>query len=410
MRRDSLARLLADGFALATSLVTATLTAHALGLDGKGYYATVTLLATLFVVAFEFGIGDALVVLVGLGKARLADAARATMQATLWFALAATIAFLVTATMLFAPLNSGDAVVLGLAGALVAVGVWYSTLVSLLMAVQQIVILAAVSAVGSAVTAGVMVLLAIAYELDVQGAVVASLCGVAAASVLTLLKARAAGIALNPRHVPGYLGPAMRLGTGFQLPSLLVVAAARLDLLLVFKLGGAAAAGLYSVALTIGALVVSIPTAIAYAAFPRVSKLEEAQARAFVGRVFRNGMLGALVTALGLAAVTPIALPWVFGERFSPAVMPTLILLAAGVPWSGQWLLARCESARGATAMLTWSFGVGFVVMLGLDFALIPAYGESGAACAALASSCVGLSVAAVLHFKAHRPQRTPTV
>ena len=56
MRRDSLERLLADGFALATSLVTATLTAHALGLDGKGYYATVTLLATLFVAAFEFGI------------------------------------------------------------------------------------------------------------------------------------------------------------------------------------------------------------------------------------------------------------------------------------------------------------------------------------------------------------------
>jgi O-antigen/teichoic acid export membrane protein len=408
MRRDSSARLLADGFALATSLVTATLTAHALGPDGKGYYATVTLLATLFLVTFEVGIGDALVVLVGLGKARLHDAAGATMQATLWLALSGTIAFLVTSALLFAPVDGGDAVVLALAGALVAVGVWYSTLVSLLLSVQCIVILAVVSAIGSALTAAVMVVLAIGFELNVQGAMAASLCGASAAAVVAVLNARASGIALTPRHVPGYLPRATRLGVGFQLPNLLVVAAARLDLLLVFKLSGAAAAGRYSVALTIGALVVSIPTAVAYAAFPRVSKMSEMQARAFVSRVFRNGMAGALLTALLLAAATPIALPWVFGERFGTAVTPTLILLLSAVPWSGQWLLARCASARGATAMLAWSFGIGFVVMIGLDVILIPTHGETGAASAALASSSVGLLVVAVMHLRARRPLRTP--
>lgn len=409
MRRDSFARLLADGFALATSLVTATLTAHALGPDGKGYYASLMLLATLFVVASEFGIGDALVVLVGQGKAKLADAARATMHATLWLALAGTALFLGTAAAVFAPVRDGDVLVLGLSGALVAVGIWYSTLVSVLLAVQRIIVLAAASAVVSAVTAAVMVALALVYELDLQGAVVASLCGVAAGSVVTLLKARSAGIACAPRRVPGYLAPALRLGVGFQLPSLLVVAAARLDLLLVFTLAGATAAGRYSVALTIGALVVSIPTAIAYAAFPRVSKLDEAEARAFTGRVLRHGMLGALLTALALAAVTPLVVPWVFGEPFRDAVTPTLILLAAGVPWSGQWLLARCASARGTTAMLNWSFGLGFVVMLALDIALIPPYGETGAAVAALVSSCAGLLVAAVMHRGARRPSRTPS-
>ena len=409
MRRDSLARLLADGFALATSLVTATLTAHALGPDGKGYYATLMLLATLFVVASEFGIGDALVVLVGQGKAKLADAARATVHATRWLALAGTGVFLATAAAVFAPVRGGDVLVLALSGALVVAGVWYSTLVSLLLAVQRIVVLAAASAIVSAVTAGAMVLLAVAYELGLQGAVVASLCGVAAGAVVTLVQARKAGIACAPRRVPGYLAPALRLGVGFQLPSLLVVAAARLDLLLVFTLAGTAAAGRYSVALTIGALVVSIPTAIAYAAFPRVSKLEEAQARVFVARVFRHGMLGALLTALGLAALTPIVVPGVFGEPFRSAITPTLILLAAGVPWSGQWLLARCASARGATAMLNWSFGIGFGVMLGLDLVLIPPHGETGAAVASLVSSCVGLIVAAVMHRAARTAPRTPS-
>lgn len=409
MRRDSVARLGADGFALAAALVTATLTARGLGPAGKGYYSSVTLLATLFVVAFEVGIGDAMVVLVGLGKATLRRAAQATMRATIYLAAVGTVAFAGVAALLFAPVSSGDVLVFALGGALVAIGVFYSTLVSFLLAIQRVAAVAAASAIGSAVTVAAMALLAAAFELDVQGALAASVCGVAVAAAVTLHKARSAGIPVRPGSPRGYLGEAFRMGLGFQVPSLLTVAAARLDLLLVFKLSGAAAAGRYSVALTVGALVVLIPTAVAYAAFPRISKMDDAQARVFVSRVLRSGMLGALATAAVLAAVAPVALPWVFGEGFRGAVTPTLMLLLAGLPWSAQWLLARSASARGATGMLVASFSVGVAVMLGLDVILIPAHDEAGAAAAAIASSCAGLAVAVAMHLRMRRQPHRPS-
>jgi O-antigen/teichoic acid export membrane protein len=408
MRRDSIARLAADGFALATSIVTASLTAHALGPAGKGYFSTLTLLATLFVVAFEVGIGDAMIVLVGQGRAKLRQAARATMQATLGLAAGATIAFLAVAALVFGPIEGDEVVVLALGAALVAVGVWYSTLASFLLSVQRVALVAGLAALGAAATTVVFVALAIGSRLDLQGAVAAGLAGTAVGALGSVVAARRAGIALRPGRERGYIGEALRLGVGFQVPSLLVVAASRLDLLLVYALGGDAAAGTYSVALTIGALVVSIPTAVAYAAFPRLSRMDDAQARALTAKVLRHGMLGALASAVVLAALTPVAVPFVFGERFEPAVEPTLVLLLAALPWSAQWLLARCASARGATRMLVVSFGVGFALMIGLDIVLIPDHGDLGAAVAALASATVGAAVAGVMHAAARRRRHTP--
>jgi len=407
MRRDTAARLAADVFALAASLLTATLTAQALGPAGKGYLATLTLLVSLLVVVFEVGIGDALIVLVGLGRAQLAEAVRATVQATLWLALVATIAFTAVAVVVLGPVASADRPALALGASLVAVGVCYSTLVSVLLAIQRVALVAAVSALGAATTAAVMLVMAIGFELDVEAAILASLCGAGFAAAACVIKLRAAQIAIRPRRAPGYLPGALRLGLAFQLPNLLIVAAARLDLLLVFEIGGAEAAGRYSVALTIGALVALVPTAVAYAAFARIANMAEPEARAFTGRVLRGGVLGSLISALVLAAVVPVLVPWVFGESFRPAVGPTLILLAGGTLGSGQLLLARLTSARGEPMILIASFALSFIVMIGLDLVLIEAHGESGAAVAALISSFVGLCVAAALYR--WRPTRGST-
>lgn len=407
MRRDTLARLASDAFVLFASLLTATLTAHALGPAGKGFYASLTLLVTLFVVIFEAGIGDALVVLVGLGRTRIQEAARATMTATLGLAVLGTVLFLAVGALLLDPGRGADRLALTIGGVMVGIGVCYSTLVSFLLAAQRVVVVAAVAAIGSAVTAATMGLVAAFGELHIEGAVLASLCGAAIAMAATVFKVQAAGVGIRPGRAPGYLPGAFRLGVGFQIPSLLVIAAARLDLLLVFELEGAAAAGRYSVALSVGALVALIPTAVAFAAFPRVSTLGDAEGRAFSGRVVRAGMAGAVGTALALAAVTPVALPWAFGQSFGPAVGPALILLAGGTLFSGQLLLARLASARGAPQMLVASFTASFVVMIALDLALIPAHGETGAAVAALASSCAGLGVALALHRRAPAGART---
>ncbi len=73
---------------------------------------------------------------------------------------------------------------------------------------------------------------------------------------------------------------ALAYGVPAESGVLLTQAAARLDLLLVFAFSGSAAAGVYSVALTIGALVNLAPSAIAFAAFPRLAQQQQGQAAA----------------------------------------------------------------------------------------------------------------------------------
>jgi O-antigen/teichoic acid export membrane protein len=389
LARDSGARLAADAFALVASLVTATVTARALGPAGKGYYASLTLLATVLVAVCDVGIGDALIVLTGRGRASLTDAVSSTVRALLVLVPAGAVAFLLAGALLFDAGGADDRLTLLLGAALVATGICYSTLVSVPLAMQRVMTASGLSALAAGAAAAAALVLVAALGLGVEGAVLAALVGTAAALAATLAGLRAGRVSLRPRRARGYLGQAVRLGVPFQLSNLLVVAAARLDLLLVFKLSGAAAAGRYSVALTVGALVSAVPTALAYAAFPRLPRL------------LRTGVGAALAAAAVLAAVTPIVVPALFGQSFAAAVTPALVLLAAGVLYSAQWLLARAWSARGAPQALFVSFAASFVVMVALDFALIPGRGATGAALAALAASAAGAAVVGAYHWRA---------
>ncbi|HEX8771317.1 MAG TPA: hypothetical protein VF711_11175, partial [Acidimicrobiales bacterium] len=168
-----------------------------------------------------------------------------------------------------------------------------------------------------------------------------------------------------------------------------------LDLLFVYRIRGSSAAGQYSIALTIGMLVGTIPLALAYASFPRLANLDEVSARALTARVFRLGMMVVVMTAAALAVSTPFGVPLLFGSAYEGAVAPSLVLIAGGVLWSAQWLLARASAARGSPAALCASFATSAAVMLGLDLVLIEPYGGMGAAMAAVAGAAAGAALAA---------------
>jgi O-antigen/teichoic acid export membrane protein len=94
----------------------------------------------------------------------------------------------------------------------------------------------------------------------------------------------------------------------------------------------------------------------------------------------------------------PFILPALFGSGFSHAVGMSLILLPAGILHGLQWVTCRLWAARGRGTLLAVSFGTTLVVMIGLDFVLVPAEGGLGAAIASLISSAVGVAVAVAGH------------
>jgi O-antigen/teichoic acid export membrane protein len=293
----------------------------------------------------------------------------------------------------------GAAVAFG--SVLVLLNICYSTIVSFLVARERIVAVAALSiaSTGSATVALWFTLAVLGGGVD--GAIFAALIGAVIGLAGTVVVLRSASVSLRPALVRDYLPAALRLGVALQVSNLLVLLTARLDLILVFRLGGATEAGGYSVALTIGALVGSAPIAVSYASFPRLATLDHEQARLLGLQVFRVGMSAAISAGAVLAAVSPFLIPLAFGPAYSPAIIPTLILVPGGILWSGQWLLCRAAAARGVPRPLLVSFASSLGAMLALDLVLIGPFGGVGAAVAATLASALGLLIALSYHRKA---------
>ncbi|MGH9265390.1 MAG: oligosaccharide flippase family protein [Acidimicrobiales bacterium] len=394
LKQNSMARLVADLLGVAFALVAATVAARLLGPAGKGYYSSLLLLAGLMIQIFGAGLGEAAIVLAGRGKASLATAVSGTMFALVPLSVGAGLVFWVVATAALesADPERGTAVVLG--SLLVVLNTCYTTIVAFLVARERMVAVAALSVLATgAGTVALWFLLAVRGD-GMGAAILASVLGAVLGLGGTVVVLHRAGIGLRPRFTRSYLPEAFRLGVALQVSNLLVLLTARLDLLLVYRLGDAAEAGGYSVALTIGALVGSAPIAVSYASFPRLAVLGEEEAAALTRQVVRVGMASAVFVGALLAAASPVVIPLAFGSEYSPAIVPTLILVPAGILWSGQWLLCRAAAARGVPRPLLVSFATSFLAMLVLDLLLIGPLGAEGAALAAAVSPALGLAIA----------------
>jgi O-antigen/teichoic acid export membrane protein len=238
-------------------------------------------------------------------------------------------------------------------------------------------------------------------HLQTAGAMVASGLGCIAILLPLLVALKREGISLRPAWNSEYLRAAARFGSAVQLANLLVQMTGRLDLILVYRIAGSAAAGRYSVALTLGTLVGSIPMAIAFTSFPRLPKLPEAEARLLIASLFRVGVAASIMTSLVLAVASPFLIPLMFGAAYSDAVFPSLLLFPAGILWSGQWILCRANASRGAPRSLFVSFSLSFLIMIVLDLVLIESFGINGAATASFISSAAGFAVAVGYRIRA---------
>jgi O-antigen/teichoic acid export membrane protein len=229
----------------------------------------------------------------------------------------------------------------------------------------------------------------------------ASCLGCAAILLPLLVALSRDNVSLKPTWDGDYLRAAVRFGAVVQLANLLVQMTGRLDLILVYRIAGSAPAGRYSVALTLGALVGSIPMAIAFASFPRLPKVSDEEAPHLIAGLFRIGVAASIFCTLVLGILSPLLLPAVFGAAYRGAVVPSLLLLPGGILWSGQWILCRAVAARGTPRPLFVSFTCSFVVMVLLDLVLIGPFGINGAAFASLVSSAAGFVTAVVYYLKA---------
>lgn len=390
LARSSSARLAADFSTLVIGVVVGVVTARWLGPAGRGVLAALTLLSGLCVAIASMGLTDAAVVMVGQRRVSVLAALSANIGLVLLSGATAGAACFIVAALQIQPDSTSVWLAVAVASLTVPIAGLQNMISGGLMLTERIVQASGVIGAMAVVTLFATCILVIPLSMGIVGAALALMLGAIAGTVFAW-RFLPLDPGLRPRWLPSYLGPALRYGVKLQGSQLLTLLAGRLDLLIVFSLLGEAAAGRYSISLTVASIVGLPLFALSYAIFPRVAYVPAEEARRLTLLVWRRGLIATLVVAGALAGFCPLGIPLLFGDEFSPAVTPALILLVGSVIGTGQWTLARPVGARGRPNLLVVSYGISLVTMVGLDFALIPMLGLPGAALASAASNLLGL-------------------
>jgi O-antigen/teichoic acid export membrane protein len=144
--------------------------------------------------------------------------------------------------------------------------------------------------------------------------------------------------------------------------------------------------GLYALGVVISEGLWQIPQATALALFPRTARTSGEHASGFTCLIMRHVFMISCFSAGMLALVSPIVVPALFGERFSPSVRVIWWILPGTIALSMGKVAASHLSARHKTGRNSLFGGIALVVTLGLDVLLIPRIGIAGAAIASSAS------------------------
>ena len=280
------------------------------------------------------------------------------------------------------------------AGVLAAATIAYEIAGALLLGLEHRRAYVLADVLRSVATLGLTLVLLALVVRTASGYVLATGLGVAVPAAVALLVVRRSVGTLRPRFDRAFSRSALRLGLAGQLGNVLTFLNLRLDLLLVPALLRLDLAGVYFVATRVAEVVGQASTAASSMLFPHVAAQADRSDTATTERTSRLTLLATFALAAVLALVSPLVLGLVFGPSYAWGTSALLLLLAGMVPLALARILSADLKGRGRPGLVSVGSGIGAVLTVGCDLALIPAYGIEGAA---LASVVAYAGTAAVL-------------
>jgi O-antigen/teichoic acid export membrane protein len=383
---------------LILATVTAPIIARHLGPVGRGHLAAILVPLTIAPVILGLGLGHFIT----------REVARGTPRNVLLGSLGApllVVGLLVAAVS--SPLatvilgeSSGDRHNLLRIGFLVVgVGLLADLLLSMIWGAQDWRRLTWIRLSSPLAYAAGVVILALTDSLTVTSLMLATWAGAALSVILA--------VAGNRRAFPAKFDPRVtRTGLAFGAQTWLGAISAlgnhRLDQFVMIRLVSPRELGLYAVAVTVASIPGFLISAVGTFLHARVAAGEADAGWASI-------RLTVATTALmlaGIAAVSPVVIPFVFGEQFSDAV-PLVWILALGiVPLGLGTMLYAVLVARGVPIASTFGeVGALLVTIAGL-LLLLPSLGATGAAIVSVAA--YGVNAAVLMWFVRRRLGTNP--
>jgi O-antigen/teichoic acid export membrane protein len=391
--------------AIATSIVVA----RALGPSGKGVYELAMATATLLGIILGFSLSSGVTYVVARGKAKLGALA---LQLT-WFAL--LVGLLAIAILLalrrtnfagtFLPAEMQDWGIVAISLLLIFTemsGYWRSMLIGCQEIIQAnwrefisrvavlLFMLAAIgvlAALGHRASAAALVWIIIAVNLLKGPLFLHALRPFFRKSNVNQLE-----LAENHGWRASVKASGMSEVIRFAIPSYLSNLTQflnyRLDVFLVSFFAGAAAVGLYTLAVTLAQSIWLFSNAAAMVLLPRIASLQEAKMEnaAQTARITRLALWLSAMAALLLALVAEFLLTRIYGEAFRGSLAPLMWLLPGVVIFSATNVIASYLAGIGKPRLNWFASLAGLFVTVTLNLLLIPRLNIVGAAISSTAS------------------------
>ncbi len=185
------------------------------------------------------------------------------------------------------------------------------------------------------------------------------------------------------------LAPLLRRSIPFWGSSAAEAAANRIDQVLALPLMGSGAAGLYSVAVSLGSLPIAFGHALTGSYFSSITRSPNTGVDSPTASLLRESfVVGVVCTVLGFGAV-PLFIPLLFGEDFSGSVTPGLLLFAAAPFSLFVFAATQVLGARGRGRRMTILQLIYLAVVTTLFVGLSVSLGVVGAALACTIAALV---------------------
>ena len=376
------------------------LVARTLGTEGQGAYSAVLTFTTLWGTSFLLGIDAAHTYMLAGKRYSLAETVRHSCIWSVVLGVAATPLYL-----WISPWLAGDGAdafrsVLTLSALCVPLVVVKYLMLSAFLGEGRIEQFNILQVVSNLALLALIVVVIVFFPGGIRAAVWAYVGSLAVFVILggfwiarRLRETGAGTAAWNPEMARRTLA----YGLKGHLGTLVSAATYRLDQLLVTKMLGLEAQGLYSIAVILSEKLSHVPSSINLVLFPRVSASTAEEANRLTPTACRLTLFGVLLAAIPLFLLAEPLVRLFYGVPFLPALPSLRILLPGVVLLAVGKVLAGDLSGRNRRLTATIAMAVAFLVNLTLDLLWIPTHGIVGAAWASNIAYAVQTIILAIV-------------
>lgn len=373
-----------------------------LGVERLGQYSYVSTFASLF--GMLAGLGLPILLTREAARNKLSAGASLGAVLGLQYGLSLlTFALVAVSAALFNPKEL--ALPIAILGLAVAINALVAPYLAMLNAFEKMHVSSAIEVLSTVLRVG-LILAAVHFRLDVTGLVALLVVNPVVDFVLTKLASDRYCARPARTYDPALLKRLLTSAIPFALMVIFNNLYFRIDIIMLQKMRGGAAVGIYSAGYKVLDVLMVIGANIAGVLYPRMASQASDAPRALERTIQRSYRY---MTALGIpaAVVVTILAPWMvrmlFGDEFSASASVLRILIWAVAPMFMYMPLAHALNATGREWHWIGVLSVNTLVNVALNLFLIPGYGVIGAAistivCELIALILVGTFVRPISH------------